>query len=393
MKKFISMLLICVFSFLIIGCNQAIEKKEYTISFNSYTEEKFESIIINEKQTLSLPTPKRAGYTFEGWYPNEKFIESTKVTNSTIVGKTITLYAKWSPIDVTIDLTLNDGTIVGENKIVALADHEIILPTPIPNDSNYIFDGWYKDGVKVSNPFSTLSNCQLVAKYIDKSTLNEKYDVSFNLDGGEFYNLELSTSIKNSEFYRDNYFEYYSDQFNQVVANFFMEYNQTINSPYRVNRWYFFDYSYRETFAGNSSTNSNNDFFNNWRWLYQYLAYVGNNKEALTNLYLNNLQNIEDVNWSNSLIRAEVSAFMNAECFNEYSILSADYSDDNIRMGYVNLLNLKEYKVGEVTPLLIPIKEGYTFMGWYDNPQFTGLPIYELDTNAYGDKVLYAKWN
>ena len=37
-------------------------------------------------------------------------------------------------------------------------------------------------------------------------------------------------------------------------------------------------------------------------------------------------------------------------------------------------------------------KEGYTFVGWYDNENFTGNPITEIDAAATGDQTLYAKF-
>lgn len=393
MKKYFFLLLFFVFTLFLIGCKEEINTKEYVIKFNTYTEQTINSIVIDKKQKIDLPTPSRSGYHFEGWYPNEDFIEHTLVTNNTTIGKSITLYAKWSPVELQISLDAKEGTLDIEPIIITFSDEFVILPTPTVSDEKYLFDGWYNGSIKVPTLFKTLESCNLEARYIDKSLLNEKYSVSFELDGGNFYNLELTQSLKNSDFYQDNYFEYYSDSFNQVVASFLMQYNQTINMPFNIDRWYFFDFSYRHAFGGNESSNSNVDFFNNWRWLYQYLAHVGTGKDALTALYMNNLQDIEDVSWSNSLIRAEISAFLNANCFNQHSILTSDYSNEDTRMGYVNLLNLKEYTVGEITPLLIPIKEGYTFMGWYDNPYFDGLPLFELDSNAYGDKIFYAKWN
>ena len=37
-------------------------------------------------------------------------------------------------------------------------------------------------------------------------------------------------------------------------------------------------------------------------------------------------------------------------------------------------------------------KEGYTFVGWYDNENFTGNPITEINAAATGDQTLYAKF-
>ncbi|XFA99081.1 InlB B-repeat-containing protein [Candidatus Izemoplasma sp. B36] len=39
-----------------------------------------------------------------------------------------------------------------------------------------------------------------------------------------------------------------------------------------------------------------------------------------------------------------------------------------------------------------PEKEGYTFAGWYDNPDFIGEPITILEYDYYGEITLYAKW-
>ena len=42
--------------------------------------------------------------------------------------------------------------------------------------------------------------------------------------------------------------------------------------------------------------------------------------------------------------------------------------------------------------LSAPEKDGYMFVGWYDNEQFTGDAITTIPTGSTGDKTLYAKW-
>lgn len=39
------------------------------------------------------------------------------------------------------------------------------------------------------------------------------------------------------------------------------------------------------------------------------------------------------------------------------------------------------------------MKEGYDFLGWYDNSSLTGNSISSIGTNEEGDKYFYAKWN
>lgn len=51
-----------------------------------------------------------------------------------------------------------------------------------------------------------------------------------------------------------------------------------------------------------------------------------------------------------------------------------------------------EYVKGETTVLPVPVYEGYSFEGWYDNENFNGSPIYEISSVSVGNVKLFAKW-
>ena len=53
---------------------------------------------------------------------------------------------------------------------------------------------------------------------------------------------------------------------------------------------------------------------------------------------------------------------------------------------------LPEYSLVEGAALPIPSKTGYTFAGWYENPEFTGDPVTDVPTNRTGELTFYAKW-
>jgi alpha-tubulin suppressor-like RCC1 family protein len=54
----------------------------------------------------------------------------------------------------------------------------------------------------------------------------------------------------------------------------------------------------------------------------------------------------------------------------------------------------KEFSTnGGSVKLIEPIKIGHDFLGWYDNPGFSGLPIDSIDNKAKEDIQLYPKWN
>jgi uncharacterized repeat protein (TIGR02543 family) len=50
------------------------------------------------------------------------------------------------------------------------------------------------------------------------------------------------------------------------------------------------------------------------------------------------------------------------------------------------------YTGDESVVLPVPVKTGYTFLGWYDNSEFTGDAVTEIPQGSAGDKTFYAKW-
>ena len=50
------------------------------------------------------------------------------------------------------------------------------------------------------------------------------------------------------------------------------------------------------------------------------------------------------------------------------------------------------YKITKRTQLPLPVRKGYTFLGWYANKSCTGTPAFVIEKGAYGKKTLYGKW-
>ena len=50
------------------------------------------------------------------------------------------------------------------------------------------------------------------------------------------------------------------------------------------------------------------------------------------------------------------------------------------------------YTIETETPLRPLAREGYTFLGWFDNEDYTGDPIETIPAGSYGFKAFYAKW-
>ena len=84
---------------------------QYTITLNpnngSYIDANFTNNVrtyIITDAPITLPTPTRNGYTFGGWYDNSEFSGSSESTIPADGLKTVSYYAKWTPITYTVHL-------------------------------------------------------------------------------------------------------------------------------------------------------------------------------------------------------------------------------------------------------------------------------------------------
>lgn len=90
--------------------------------------------------TITAPAaPTKTGYAFAGWYKeaactNPWNFGSDKVTAS------ITLYAKWTPVEYDITYNLNGGTVSGNPETYTVESEDITLN--IPTRTGYTFAGW-----------------------------------------------------------------------------------------------------------------------------------------------------------------------------------------------------------------------------------------------------------
>ena len=126
-----------------------------------------------------MPTPKREGYTFTGWYTAAT--GGTKVYSTTKPTKSMTLYAQWKKITYTINFNANGGTVGVEKKWVDYGNPINFMPTP--KREGYTFTGWYTaatGGTKVYSTTKPTKNMTLYAQW-KKNTCT----ITFNANGGK----------------------------------------------------------------------------------------------------------------------------------------------------------------------------------------------------------------
>ena len=162
----------------------------YTVSFNTGYSATVVSQIIKDGYKVEKPTLDRIGYTLDGWYCNNEEWHF----NSDVVKNDMTLSAKWTANEHTVDFVNEMGT--NPVSINVAFDSNVTLPT-VDEVDGYTFAGWYYNSQVVNNgKWSIATNATLTAKWtaneytitldpgagsVSKTTVNVTYDEDFTL--------------------------------------------------------------------------------------------------------------------------------------------------------------------------------------------------------------------
>ena len=113
-------------------------------------------------QGAELPTDiEKTGYTFVGWYDNDKFIgDAVAAISATDYGDK-TYYAKWTANTYTVTLHLNGGKFAEDAQDVTSYTYGTTTPLPDAEQvtrSGYRFEGWYADEKFQDGPYTEISD-------------------------------------------------------------------------------------------------------------------------------------------------------------------------------------------------------------------------------------------
>ena len=357
------------------------------------------------KETIPLPIPTKEGHTFLGWYDNENFIGEpiTEISKGSTGDKH--LYAKWEVNKYTLDM----------NIILDSTGHSNAWTNPCCTVDIYI------DGVLVKDD---------VAGYYQEHPYGTTYEFKdFKVKDGYTYeglvNGEMSGTITKHTELR---FDFTTNQYNLYLHN-------DIGVPESKG------YSFDEYQFGTLDRSADNQTTVQLNMKYEYLSdstakegkvlkaiHPASQMDGYSGFYFHKdtvggLIPGETYNWSVTLKGTEgkrlhllghdqgewLDITLNGEWQTfEHSIVAKDktiqafvfYSPDGWNEGEV--LYVKDfylypgstinYTVKDEVTLPTPTKEGYDFLGWYDNENFTGEPITSMQVGTTGNKHLYAKW-
>lgn len=391
---------------------------------------------VPEKLPLLLENPNKSGYKFVGWYDNENFTgESITEISAGTMGD-VTLYAKWNALDYRISYELNGGINAENPDGYDVSDLPVSLHAP--SRTGYIFKGWYMGENRVlAIPVGTTGNVVVSAKWepitytidfdtngglptlssidytieSDSFTLQEITKVGYTFDGwynGETKVTEITTGTYGNmtlvaKWTADLYTISYdlADGVNnpENPTSYTIESGLiTLKDPTKEG------YTFAGWFNGeqlittiDSNTLENISLTAKWTVNSYKLTFdVDGNLTEKTFKYGESITAIENptkvghtfVGWSEELPETMPANDITVEA--KWEINSYDITYD-LAGGVNNSENPTTYTIesGLIT-LKNPTREGYTFLGWYDNAECTGTKITEI-SGYTTDIILYAK--
>ncbi len=350
------------------------------------------SVIVAEGGTYgTLPTPTRAGYTFDGWYTAKT--GGTRITSSTKVTTNAnhTLYARWSIKTYTIILDPNGGSVAPARMEVTYG--QTYGAMPVAAKTGYTFLGWFtaKSGgrqITSEMTFTQTSNQTVYAHW--QEITSSSYTVQFDADGGtvapssmqvvygEVYGYMPTPQKSGSTFLgwytaktggtRITSATVYNLKSNQTLYARWQTatYTITLNANGGTCSTSSIQVSYGQTFGTLPTPTYPGYAFLGWftypsggRQVYSTTVFEGSKDQTLY------------AQWK----------------INSYTV-TLNPNGGSVAPTKITVTAGQPYGT-----LPTPTRSGYTFLGWYTDPN-GGTPIYSSTTFTKGsDQTLYAAWS
>ncbi len=330
-------------------------------------------ITINNGETYTLVTNVyRAGYTFAGWCSDEGLQNSIV---SIAAGNTsdLEVYAKWESDEYSINYVIADYNIeIPEDAPTVYNIESDQIDLPELELEGYVFIGWHKQ-----KDLNDTAIMKIEAGSIGNLTLYPEFAYNaqpFAVDGTN-YLLDIGGVCVQKSNFTGN-----------VIIPETVQYNEREYSVIDI-EWDAF-----EDATGITSIT-----------LPTEISYLPDGIFDSCTELLNFVTYSSTLNISGILpLHANVKCFYNSAAAEDYN--EAEFTGNltyfTVPLQYVldgGILaeSTESYVVGSILNLPIPVKEGYTFSGWYTNEEFlesSALGEIFITDDIASNVVLYAKW-
>ncbi len=353
----------------------------YNLNGGSNPSDTITSYTINDNVTL--PTPTKIGYTFDGWYTENTFENRAESIERGSHEDKI-FYAKWTVINYTITYNLNGGTNPNNIETTYTIKDEVILPTP--TREGFRFLGWYTESTFENRVDTIVKGTTENKIFYARWGVNE-YLINYVLDGGQNTSDAPSTFTVNEE----------------------------VLLPTPTKKGYIFIGWFRESTFVNKVTSiekgSNEDqtFYAKWKVSVNYITYNLNGGSNPSNATLG--FTVEDevilptptksgygfVGWYtestfiNKINKIEKGTAKDITLYAKWEKLQNYTITYNLNGGSNPSNAATSYTINDEVILPTPTKNGYGFVGWYTESTFVN-KVEKIEKGTRENIVLYAKW-
>lgn len=344
------------------------------IDFVTNSEEELSALLFMPGENIAiLSLPTKVGHSFIGWFSDELLTNAFQLT--IMPDLNFTLYAKWQINNYTISFDSNGGALI---ESITQEYLSIVTKPADPSRTGYRFVNWYTDTAMTEEfLFDTMPARDL--------TLYGKWEIN-----------QYTISFESNE----------GSTVNAITQN----YNTVITKPadptrtfYSFGGW-FTDLVLSSPYIFSSMPAENLTLYAKWNPNNYTITLVLNGGTGIANSIIHPFTSVISspqptkegytlVGWytDSTLNNEYVFSTMPAQNFtlyakwsiNQYQILF----ESNGGGDYANLNLLYNTAIPSITN---PVKEGYTFVGWFTNSTFT--TTFNYTKMPAMDLVLYAKW-
>ena len=292
-----------------------------------------------EDPDFTIHDAVRPGYPFSGWY-NQASGGTRIISIDTRQGDTnpTTLYAQWgTPLPYSITYVMNDTTAhPATNSATNPSGFQVtdpVITLQPPTRTGYDFQGWYSDA-GLTTPITTINPASAVSYTVyAKWSAAKSYNVQWTLNDS----MPTGHPANNPN----------------TISHYTVEDADVAIQPATRTGYNFLGWYDNPTFAGAPVTNLHT-------------------MDAADKYYY--------AKWDTTPISYPITYVLNATP-------AAPVTNPGV--------NLTSYSVLTASPIHVapPLRNGFTFEGWYDNAAFSGAPITQFSAMDAAPKTFYAKWS
>ena len=362
----------------------------YTVTYNAnqHGRTTVDYVRVGAGDTVTAPTDPIAdsGYKFAGWFMDADGVDPYQFAAQ--IHESIILYAKWALDTFTVTYEMNGVSNAGENPVFYTIETPAFALAAPADSEGYVFEGWFYDAAFTNKATQviqgTTGDKTFYAKW-SKKTYRVMYLADNNSYGSisdQFFEHGSSITLETAGIFRRAGYEQTGWSTTMGGAKEFdLGESITVVAPVTLYpTWSLVTYTITYVCDGcvNDPKNPTTYTYNDQKGIKFAKAPEGYSFAGW----------FKEPDYTTQVTQIKKNSYGDITLYGKQLVL--------YKITYVGTEQARNdslYTVESIVTFRDPApREGYTFAGWYDNPDFEGEAVTEVPLGSSGDKTFYAKW-